>query len=147
MNAFISCLLKPTSQTNTERALCFLRISLGILTLFHGIPKIMGGFSEWAQLGTFVQPLGIYFWPTFWGLLGACTEFFGGISLILGLGTRIAAFALTIMMFVATSWHLHRGDIFNVYSFPLTLIFVYYSFVIIGGGMYSLDSYLLRNQK
>lgn len=144
MFASINYLFQQSSIKLQEQAFCFLRISIGILTILHGLPKILGGVSEWEQLGTFVHPLGIYFWPVFWGLLGALTEFLGGFALVLGFGTRLASFALTIMMFVATVWHIDRGDIFNVYSFPLSLIFVYYYFVLVGSGKYSLDYYCYK---
>ena len=39
--------------------------------------------------------------PKFWAYLLACTEFFGGIALILGALTLYAAFALSIAMIVA----------------------------------------------
>jgi putative oxidoreductase len=113
--------------------------------MFHGLPK-MTGFKTWNNLGTtFMYPLGIKFLPTLWGFLGAITEFGGGILLALGLATRISATALIIMMFVAVSWHLKKRDSFIIYSFPLTLIFVYMTFLLIGGGTFSFDNYLAQS--
>lgn len=127
----------------TQFALTMLRITIGILTIGHGIPKIMGGLQGWQQLGTtFMYPLGITFLPLVWGFLGACTEFFGGITLTMGLATRFSSFCLIIMMIIATAWHIKKGDSFQVYSFPLSLIFVYLVFLMVGGGRFSLDNYM-----
>ena len=144
MNSLLYYLLAPASPAVINLTLAMLRIALGILTIGHGYPKIMGGMQMWAQLGTFVQPLGIYFWPVMWGFLGACIEFFGGVALVVGLDTRMASLALVFMMIVATAWHIDRGDGFQLYSFPLTLIFVYFAFFIMGGGSFSIDSYLTK---
>lgn len=146
MNKFLYYLIKPASYTTTNKALCILRIGIGILTLMHGVPKMLGGSDTWRHLGTFVNPLGIYFLPLMWGFIGACTEFFGGIALIFGFATRLASIFLTAMMFVATVWHIDRGDSFNVYSFPLSLMVLYAAYVIMGSDMYSLDAYLAKKQ-
>lgn len=145
MKQFLLSLLAPVTPETFERVYLFLRVGIGILTIIHGIPKMFGGVETWRQLGTFVLPLGIHFLPVFWGLLGALTEFVGGIALVFGFGTRIASLALILMMIVAFIWHLHRHDVFNVYSLSLTLIIIYSIFLIIGGGKYSLDTYLYNN--
>ncbi len=80
------------------------------------------------------------------GFVGACTEFFGGIALICGFLTRLASIFLTAMMFVATVWHIDRGDNFNLYSFPLSLMLLYVTYVIMGSDAYSLDAYLAKNK-
>lgn len=144
MNKILEVILNPINQSYIQYVWCFLRVSVGILTMFHGVPK-MTGLTTWHNLGTtFMYPLGIKFLPTMWGFLGALTEFLGGILLVIGLGTRISSFALIIMMIIATAYHLNRGDSFNVYSFPLTLIFVYLAFFIAGAGIISIDNYLVK---
>lgn len=144
MNNFLLYLLQPASAEMVQLGLCIMRIGIGLLTLGHGIPKIVGGIATWQSLGMAMNNVGIYFLPIFWGFLGASTEFFGGIALVLGLGTRIASFFLTLMMVVAFFFHYHKGDTFQVYSFALTMIIIFMSFFIIGAGKYSLDYYLTR---
>ncbi len=139
---FLNLLFFQPTDYQIQITLTFLRIILGILTIGHGLPKIKGGKIGWKNLGTTIMfPLNVKFVPTMWGFLGAVTEFFGGILLALGLFTRIASFCLIIMMTIATAWHIQKRDSFMIYSFPLTLIFVYFTFLIIGGGIYSLDYY------
>lgn len=125
--------------------LLFLRVGIGLLSIIHGYPKIISGVQGWHNIGvTFMSPLGIKFFPTIWGLLAASAEFFGGIMLVLGLGTQIASFFLTIAMVVAALWHIQKGDDFKIYSFALTLIIVFVTFMIIGSGPYSLDHLIFK---
>jgi len=143
MNKIISYLVSQPSENQLQYALLIMRVSIGILTMFHGMPKLMGGISGWRELGvTFMYPMGIRFLPIFWGFMGAITEFLGGILLALGLVSRIASIFLIVMMIIATIWHIKKGDSFNYYSFPLSLIFVYLFFVIVGSGKISIDNYL-----
>ena len=147
MNKFLRIIIGPISNNLIEATLFFMRVSIGILMIFHGLPKIMGGVSVWREIGTYIFPLGIKFLPTMWGFLGACTEFFGGIALALGLCTRIVSAALAFMMLVATVWHLSINSPYKIYSFPLSLIVIFLSFIIIGGGKFSLDYYLYKKGK
>lgn len=141
MSCFTFC---PSTQQLQYAFLC-LRVSIGLLTMLHGLPKMVSGPVGWHMLGViFMGPLGISVLPTFWGLLGAITEFFGGIALVFGCATRIASSALTIMMTVATLWHIHNLDTYAVYSFPLTLIVIFIFFAYVGGGMYSVDSFCIK---
>jgi putative oxidoreductase len=139
MKKLLYYLTAQPSSWFVQLVLCGLRMCIGILTVGHGLPKILGGIETWHQLGTFMVPLGIHFLPTVWGFAAACTEFFGGIALILGLKTRLVSALLTFMMFVATMWHLSNGDPYKAYSFPLTLIVIFITFMLIGGGPLSID--------
>lgn len=138
---FLFFISNPTPAT-IQAALAFLRISIGLLTLGHGLPKIMGGASTWLQLGGVMSLFGIHFLPVLWGCIAACTEFFGGLALVLGLGTKISSFFNLIMMLVALRFHISNNDSFNVYSFALTMIAIFIFFMIVGSGSYSLDHYL-----
>ena len=140
--SFFSFIFEPASPTIINYVVCGMRIAIGLLTIGHGMPKIIGGPDLWHTLGVMTRGVGITFWPTLWGFLGACTEFFGGIALVLGLGTRIVTLALMIMMFIAFKMHYDKGDSFNVYSLALTCLVVYTAYFFMGGGLLSLDSYL-----
>jgi putative oxidoreductase len=135
-------LFAPSSYLSLEYGYCFMRIAIGLLTIAHGFPKITGGIETWNFLGQTMGNLGIHFWPVFWGLCAACAEFFGGIALTLGFGTRIASFFLIFMMIVAFLMHWHKGDSFQIYSFSLAMIVVFIGFLIAGSGRYSLEEYL-----
>lgn len=146
MNNFLNTLLAPVSLEQLAYAFCFLRICMGILSVGHGLPKVLGGIPQWEGLGAAMKYIGINFWFGFWGFMAACVEFFGGIALILGLGTRIAAALLCFTMIVAFIMHRKQKDPFMVYSFALTLLAIYATFIYTGSGILSLDSYLYPAQ-
>jgi len=115
-----------------------LRVGIGLLFIGHGYPLIIGGSKEWLWLGSQMQYLGIRFVPWVWGLLAAGTEFFGGIALVLGFYTRIAAFFIACAMSVALTMHLHKGDSYSVFSHALANLLIMISLMLMGGGMWSL---------
>lgn len=57
--------------TNQDRhrdlGLLLLRIGFGLMFIYYGWPKIMGGPPAWAKLGGAVGDFGITFAPAFWG--------------------------------------------------------------------------------
>lgn len=126
-----------------ELGILILRVGIGVLSLGHGLPKLMGGISEWRRLGSATHAVGIYFLPVMWGFLAACAELFGGIAFILGLGTRIACIPLIGTMIVAFFMHKKNGDPFYISSFSLTLLVVFVAFLFMGSGSLSLDYYLI----
>lgn len=143
MHTLFDLIVAPSAAC-AHGAFVFLRIAIGFLTMLHGFPKIMSGASGWQSLGGVMAIFGIHFLPTMWGCIAACTEFFGGIALMIGLGTRVAAFFNVIMMFVALGMHLQKKDPFTIYSFALTMIVVFMFLLFAGSGPLSLDSYLYK---
>jgi putative oxidoreductase len=127
-----------------EWGIFILRVGIGVLSVGHGFPKLMGGPSLWRNLGSTMSLVGVSCLPMVWGLLAACAETFGGVAFILGLGTRLACIPLIFAMIVAFLMHRNNGDSFNVYSFSLTLLVVFVAFMFIGSGKLSLDYYLMQ---
>lgn len=77
-----------------------LRVLCGVLLVAHGYGKIVNPFGAAGM----VESLGFY--PgVFWSPLLAATEFFGGILIAIGLLTRPAAFAATIVLLVTVYFH------------------------------------------
>lgn len=75
-----------------------LRVALGLIFIVHGYPKLFKDFKGTAK---FLE--GISFKPgAFWALVLGVAEFFGGLAILFGLGTRIVAGVLIISMVVAT---------------------------------------------
>lgn len=73
-----------------------LRVILGIVFLVHGYVKFQGGIGYTVD---FFESLGL---PGFSAYIVASIELVGGIALVLGLGTRIVAGLLAIILAVAT---------------------------------------------
>ena len=86
--------------TSNSIPLAIIRLALGIVFFAHGAQKMLGWFGGPGFHGTmgFFQSSGI---PAPFALLAIVAEFFGGIGLILGFLTRIAAFGILCNMVVA----------------------------------------------
>ena len=126
--------------------LLILRIGIGTLFVWHGSVKLSGGPEKWTSLGEALNAMGIYFAPTFMGLVASLSEFGGGLLLILGLFTRPACFFLLCTMIVATVWHISIGDPRQIFSQPLGLAILFFSLLFIGPGAISFDEKLSKNQ-
>ena len=124
--------------------LLVLRIGIGIIFIFHGFPKLMGGVETWTQLGSTMSVMGITFAPVFWGFMAAATEVGGGLFIIFGLLHRLVALMLIFTMVVALLVHVAAGDPFAVYSNALKALVVFVAFAISGPGIYSLDYKFFR---
>ena len=130
------------SKTKTNYAnagLLIIRIGLGVMFIYHGLPKLMGGEKTWAQLGSATQYIGINFWPMLWGFLCAVVELFGGFLLILGLVFRPVCALLVINLIVAAVMQLRSGGSLLDASHAIEDAIVFAGLFFIGPGRYSVD--------
>ncbi len=135
----------------SENADLPLRAALAATFIIHGYDKIfVNGVDKFAgMLGKMGVPM-----PGAQAWLAALAEFGGGILLILGLGTRIAAAGHMVLMAVAIAM-VHSGQGFKMkagengmaagYEWQLALFLMALSLVMRGAGPLSLDKTLLRN--
>lgn len=125
-----------------------IRIVLGMGYIFvHGAPKLFGGPERWAKIGSAMHYIGINFFYSFWGFLASCSEFFGGILLLLGLFFRPSAVFLIITMFVAANRGLVTGGGLNSIAYPLELGITILGLFFTGPGKYSLDKLIFGGKK
>lgn len=127
--------------------LLLLRIGLGIMFMLHGYPKVFGGPEMWAEVGAYLQNIGISFAPMFFGFMAGIAEFFGGLFLLLGLFFIPSVIFLLIVMLVAAATHLGAGDPFTIYSHSIELAIVFISLLFIGSGKYNLDKKLEKRNR
>lgn len=123
-------------------ALPLLRVALGIILIPHGCQKLFGwfggaGFARFTQL---FESFG-YRPGAMWVTIVAFTEIVGGICLVLGLFTRVAALLVFIFM-VNAIWFTSAKGFFwtsggSEYSW--LLLAVSFVFLIRGAGDYSID--------
>ena len=116
-------------------ALLVLRLALGAVMIAHGWPKVFGGMHHHMDL---VRHIGLPGWTAY---LSAAAEFGGGILIVLGLLTRLAALAIVIDLLVAIfGVHLKNGFLGQGnYQFPLALAAIAFSLVFFGAGPIALD--------
>ena len=106
-------MLKRLTETSNDVAFTILRVILGIVFFAHGAQKMLGwfgGFGFHATMGSFAH-MGM---PAPVAFLVICAEFFGGLGLIVGLLTRIAALGIAGEMVGAIFMvHLPNGFFMN----------------------------------
>ena len=121
-------------------AFLVLRVFTGALLIHHGFEKLndINNFAD-----AFVRPLHLPF-PIALSYIAAVSEIGGSWLLILGLGTRLGAFAILGTMSVAI-YHAVVTSGFNIYL--LELLALYYasafSILLLGPGKFSAD-YLIK---
>jgi putative oxidoreductase len=131
-----------TIDRAVQIAYFLLRVVAGLLFIQFGGLILFGWFGGIpGQAGTpsLISQTGI----------GGLLEFFGGIAIVLGLGTRPVAFILSGMMAVAY-WQFHAPNgvspVQNQGVPAVLFCFLYLYMVARGGGDWSLDA-LLRREK
>jgi putative oxidoreductase len=147
-------MFRKLMSTTEDFAVTILRILLGIVFFAHGAQKALGWFGGYGFTGTmgfFTQKLNI---PAPFAALAIAAEFFGGLGLLVGLLSRIAAFGIACNMVVAVYIiHRHFGFFANWYGnqkgegFEFHILAVAIALVIMikGSGAVSLDRTLSKS--
>jgi putative oxidoreductase len=135
-------------RTDNDHSLTIVRIVLGVLFFAHGAQKALGWFGGQgysAAIGSFTTHMGI---PYVFAVLAIMAEFLGGIGLILGLLTRVAAFGITVNMAVAIAMvHGANGLFMNWtgnqhgegFEYHLLVLAIATLLMVRGAGAWSLD--------
>jgi putative oxidoreductase len=134
--------------TSNDFALTVVRLVLGVTFFMHGAQKMLGWFGGYgfhATMGTFTHYLGI---PAPLAFLAICAEFFGGLGLLVGLLSRIAALGIMVNMLVAIATVHHVNGFFmnwtgqkkgEGFEFHLLAIALAIVVLIKGSGAVSID--------
>lgn len=134
---------RPLQDALSPAAEIAARAVIGLFLMPHGAQKLFGLFGGYGLEGTgqfFATKLGL---PPSMALITGLIEFFGGLALALGLVTRFAAGAIAVMMGVAViQVHLPAGYFWTGggYEYPLMWGVLALTYVVRGGGKYSLDA-------
>ena len=140
-------LLQKLNVTDDNKASIFLRISFALMMIPHGAGKIFGiwgGFGFEKTLHHFTENLGV---PFLFAILAILVEFFSSLAILVGYQTRINAFLLACVMFVAGLMHLKHGFYMNWFGqkagegfeFHILAVGMMLALAVLGGGKYSLD--------
>jgi putative oxidoreductase len=143
-------ILKLTA-TDSDIATTILRLALGVIFFAHGAQKMLGWFGGYGFSGTMGFFTGVLHIPAIFAFLAIAAEFFGGLGLIFGLFTRVAAFGPLCNMIVAVAMvHSHFGFWMNWtgtqkgegFEYHLLLIAASAFLMIRGAGAASVDRLL-----
>jgi putative oxidoreductase len=94
-------MIRKLFATDDNTATAILRLVLGVVMFAHGAQKMLGWFGGYGFSGTMGFFTGTMHIPAPLAFLAIAAEFFGGLGLIVGFLTRIAAFGITVNMVVA----------------------------------------------
>ncbi|MBB6143459.1 putative oxidoreductase [Silvibacterium bohemicum] len=139
--------MKSLFATTDDRTLALVRLVLGIVFFAHGAQFVLGWFGGYgfhASMSAF-ESMGI---PAVFAFLAIAAQFLGGLGLILGFLTRIAAFGVAATMAVAVvKVHLAVGLFMNWsgtqkgegYEYHLLAIAITILLMVKGAGAFSVD--------
>src|ERR1700674_5630828 len=126
-------MIRKVFSTDDSVAATILRLVLGVVFFAHGAQKMLGWFGGFGFAGTMKFFTGMMHIPAPLAFLAIAAEFFGGMGLILGFLTRIAAFGIGVNMLVAImtlhgavgffmNWNgTHKGEGFEFHLLVLTM--------------------------
>jgi putative oxidoreductase len=134
--------------TSNDWTLTLLRLVMGVVFFMHGAQKMLGWFGGYGFSGTMGFFTNMMHIPAVFGFLAICAEFLGGMGLIVGALTRIAAFGIATNMVVAILMvHSHFGFFMNWtgqqkgegFEYHLLAIAIAVVLMARGGGALSVD--------
>jgi putative oxidoreductase len=132
-------------KADTETILLLMRIVAGAILIIAGWGKIQHPLSWMGEQAKY---------PGFLQALAAISEFCGGIAIIIGLLTRIAALGISCTMAVAVyeSHFVFKAPFVNMqggpaYNLPLFLLLIAFFLLINGAGRFSLDYVLFGSSE
>ena len=105
-------MIRKLIATDNDIATTILRLVLGVVFFAHGAQKMLGWFGGYGFSGTMGFVTGMMQLSAAFAFLAIAAEFFGGLGLIFGLLTRIAAFGIFCNMVVAVAMVHHNFGLF-----------------------------------
>jgi len=140
-------------STANDNTIALVRLIIGVIFFMHGAQKTLawfGGYGFHATMLFFTTQMHI---PAVFALLAIAAEFLGGIGLIVGFLTRIAAFGVAVDMLVAVILvHARNGVFMNWtgnqkgegYEYHLLAIAICILLMVKGAGALSVDRALTK---
>lgn len=144
-------MLTRALATDTSRTLFAQRLVLGLVMLPHGLQKtlgLFGGYGFHQTLGFFTDTMHV---PAPLAVLVILSESLGSLALLLGFGTRLAAFGASAVMFGAIAMsHWSNGFFMNWFGnqpgegfeYHLLALALSIPLVVRGAGAWSVDRWL-----
>ncbi len=139
--------------TPKDFVLTIARLILGIVFFMHGAQKVLGWFGGYGYSGTMHAFTHMMHIPAPLAWLAIMAEFLGGLGLIVGLLTRIAALSIGIEMLVAIFLIHGRNGLFmnwsgmqkgEGYEYHLLVLALCLLLMVKGAGAASIDRLIAR---
>lgn len=128
-----------------DLGLVIIRIAVGLIFLYTGYNKFIGGESTLNAIGANIKYLGLDVGTNnistlFFGVLAAAVQTVGGLMLVIGYFFRTSAFLVSWTMLVATLLKLDTSvHELSDFGFPMIMGFVSVGLLLTGPGRYSLQ--------
>jgi putative oxidoreductase len=144
-------MIRRLYATDDSIATAILRLVLGVIFFAHGAQKMLGWFGGYGFSGTMGFFTGMLHIPAPLAFLAIMAEFLGGIALLLGFLTRIAALGIGVNMLVAIMTVHHAFGFFmnwtgaqkgEGFEFHLLVLAIVAYLMIKGAGAFSVDRIL-----
>ena len=149
-------MLRKLISTDNDSATAILRFVLGVIFFAHGAQKMLGWFGGYGFSGTMGFLTDVMHIPVLFAFLALTAEFFGGLGLILGFLTRIAALGIFFNMVVAIAMVHYRFGFFmnwngaqkgEGFEYHLLVLAITAFLMIRGAGAVSIDRVLASPAK
>jgi len=149
-------MLRKLISTDDDSATAILRFVLGVIFFAHGAQKMLGWFGGYGFSGTMGFFTDVMHIPVLFAFLALTAEFFGGLGLILGFLTRIAALGIFFNMVVAIAMVHYRFGFFmnwtgaqkgEGFEYHLLVLAITAFLMIRGAGAVSIDRVLASPAK
>ena len=127
-------IFSASTSVRRDGLLLVARVSIAVLMLVHGLPKLQLLFSGSAIQFPNVMGMG----PELSLALTVFAEVLCSILILVGLATRVAVIPLIVTMLVAV-FYIHGQDPFLKQEMGLHYLLVYAVLLIAGSGRYSAD--------
>ena len=134
--------MSPVWEAGANWGLLILRLGIGLIFVTHGYPKMAGIGTDpkvnRQGLENSIRRLGLPF-PREMAIVVGTIQFVGGLMLWLGLGTRLAASLLAVIMLVAAARNFFEKQFLGSADWPFSLLTSLIALIFLGGGALSLD--------
>jgi putative oxidoreductase len=149
-------MVRKLVATDNDAGTALLRLVLGVIFFAHGAQKMLGWFGGYGFTGTMGFFTNVMHIPALFAFLAIAAEFFGGLGLILGFLTRIAALGIFSNMAVAIALVHHQFGFFmnwtgaqkgEGYEYHVLVLALTVFLMIHGAGAASIDRLLSAPSK
>ncbi len=124
-----------------EIGIIITRLVLGIIFIIHGLDKFQSGIGN---IAGWFESIGL---PGFTAYIVAIIELFGGIALILGLGTRYVSMLIALVMLGAMFKVKLAAGFLGGYELDVILLAVSIQLALTGSGQLSIDQWISRSKE